>query len=86
MEPALRDGARLAMESRRRTDELVNAYATASQPRDAGVEYRTAGAYVADMYYAQLGDESARNRLEAYHRVAAHQTTADNPGLIPSRS
>ena len=79
----LREGARIAIESRRRTDELIGAYANARNPEHAAVEYRTAGAYVAEMYYAQLGDESARNRLDAYHRVAAHQTTADNPGLIP---
>ena len=32
---------------------------------------------------AQLGDEGAANRLEVFNRVAAHQTTADNPGLLP---
>ena len=49
------------------------------------VEYlhRSVGAYVAEMYYAQLGDTDSRNRLDVYNRVAAHQTTADNPGLLP---
>ena len=47
------------------------------------VEYRSAGAYVAELYYAQLGDDDARHRLDMFHRVAAHQTTADNPGLLP---
>jgi HK97 family phage major capsid protein len=84
MEP-LREGARIAIDSRARTAELLGAYEQARNPAHAPVEYRTAGAYVAELYYAQLGDESARNRLEAYHRVAAHQTTADNPGLIPEQ-
>ena len=81
MEP-LQEGARIAMESRTRTQELVGMYANARGPQ-AKVEYRSAGAYVADLYFAQLGDEAARNRQDVFHRVAAHQTTADNPGLLP---
>jgi HK97 family phage major capsid protein len=84
MEP-LREGARIAVESRRKTQELIGAYATARNPEHANVEYRTAGAYVAELYFAQLGDDDARHRLDVFHRVAAHQTTADNPGLIPER-
>ena len=82
MEP-LREGARIAIESRSRTQELLGAYEQARNPQASAVEYRTAGAYVADLYYGQLGDEQARNRLDVFHRVAAHQTTADNPGLLP---
>ena len=82
MEP-LPEGARIAIESRARTQELVGMYANARNPQAAAVEYRTAGAYVADLYYAQLGDTEARQRLDVYNRVAAHQTTADNPGLLP---
>lgn len=48
------------------------------------VEYRSAGAYVNDMWRAGLGNEDARNRLQLYNRAAAHQTTTDNPGLIPT--
>ena len=47
------------------------------------VEYRSAGAYVADLYLAPIGDDDAAQRLEVFHRAAAHQTTADNPGLLP---
>jgi hypothetical protein len=84
MEP-LRDGARIAVESRTRTAELMGMYAQAqgNQPGGGQVEYRSAGAYIADMYYAQLGDQEALRRQETYLRVAAHQTTADNPGLLP---
>jgi hypothetical protein len=83
MEP-LQEGARIAIESRSRTQELMGLYANARNPQaSASVEYRTAGAYIADRYYAQLGDVEAQQRQELYNRVAAHQTTADNPGLIP---
>jgi HK97 family phage major capsid protein len=82
MQP-LREGARIAADSTRRTAELHQAFATARDPRTANVEYRTAGAYVADLYFSRLGDDDATNRLDIYHRVAAHQTTADNPGLLP---
>ena len=82
MEP-LREGAKIAMESAARTAELQQAYAVARNPQAAVVEYRSAGAYVADMYLAGIGDDNAGQRLELYNRVAAHQTTADNPGLLP---
>jgi HK97 family phage major capsid protein len=51
-------------------------------PRE--VEYRSAGEYVIDRWRAGLGQAEAANRLDIYHRAAAHQTTADNAGLIPS--
>ena len=79
----LQEGARIAVESRQRTQELVGMYASARNPQAAAVEYRTAGAYIADRYFAQLGDVDAQQRMDVFNRVAAHQTTADNPGLIP---
>jgi HK97 family phage major capsid protein len=47
------------------------------------VEYRSAGAYILDRWRAGLGHEDAVNRIEMFHRAAAHQTTADSPGLLP---
>ena len=83
MEP-LRDGARIVSDSQRRSAELQEQYVRARNPQAfATVEYRSAGAYIADMYLARLGDDDANQRQETYHRVAAHQTTADNPGLLP---
>jgi len=79
----LREGARIAAESGKRSAELRQMYAVARNPQAAVVEYRSAGAYVADMYLSRLGDDDAAQRLELYNRVAAHQTTADNPGLLP---
>jgi hypothetical protein len=47
------------------------------------IEYRSAGAYIADMYWATQGDAQATERMGLFNRVAAHQTTLDNPGLLP---
>jgi HK97 family phage major capsid protein len=84
LEP-LREASKIAIESRKRTRdlnaELESARTRLGQP--GNVEYRSAGQYVADKYLAMMGDEGAQNRTEVFHRVAAHQTLADNPGLLP---
>jgi hypothetical protein len=49
------------------------------------VEYRSAGAYVLDYWRAGLGIEESRTRLQTFNRTAAHQTTTDNPGLLPEQ-
>ena len=36
-----------------------------------------------DRWKAAIGDEDAKSRLDLYERAAAHQTTGDNPGIIP---
>ena len=48
MEPLV-EGARIAIDSSRRTEELRTAYAGARNPQAQAVEYRTAGAYIADL-------------------------------------
>jgi HK97 family phage major capsid protein len=82
----LREASKLAIESRTRTRQLNDELA-ASRTRANNipgvVEYRSAGQYVADLYLANMGDEGAQTRTEVFHRAAAHQTTADNPGLLP---
>ena len=80
----LRETSRITIESRNRMVEIDNEM-QGQRRRAAGppIEYRSAGAYVAELYYAQLGDHDAAERLEIFHRAAAHQTTADNPGLLP---
>jgi HK97 family phage major capsid protein len=50
----------------------------------SSVEYRSAGAYVLDYWKGSLGARDAMERLDIYNRAAAHQTTADNPGLLPT--
>lgn len=79
----LRDAARISADSTRRSAELAQAFSANRNPALAATEYRTAGAYVADLYLARIGDDDANRRLEMFHRVAAHQTTADNPGMLP---
>jgi HK97 family phage major capsid protein len=82
----LREGARIAAESSKRTAELRDMYAAARDPKSvAVVEYRSAGGYIADLYLAKMGDEDAFRRIDLYNRVAAHQTMADNPGLLPEQ-
>ena len=53
--------------------------------RPDSVEYRSAGEYVLDVWKAGLGGEEAERRLDIFNRAAAHQTTADNPGLLPDQ-
>jgi hypothetical protein len=47
------------------------------------IEYRSAGAYILDVYAAGIGDRPAKERLDLFLRTAAHQKTADNLGIIP---
>ena len=83
LEP-LKATAEIAAQSRQRTAELDEAIHTARTGQLVGkVEYRTAAGYIADVWSAQMGDHDAQNRLGVFHRTAAHQTTADNAGLLP---
>jgi HK97 family phage major capsid protein len=71
-------------ESLARSRELQEAITRARRPDVAAVEYRSAGAYLCDFSLAAWGDGAARDRMETYTRAAAHQTTADNLGVIPN--
>jgi len=80
----LRETSKLAIESRRKAREIDAELQSARAHGKVGnVEYRSAGQYVADRYLAMMGDDGALSRTEVFHRAAAHQTTADNPGLLP---
>ena len=83
----LREASRIAIESRHRTRQLTqdldDARRRGGLSAPGPVEYRSAGQYVADLYLATMGDEGAQTRTEVFNRAAAHQTTADNPGLLP---
>jgi len=48
------------------------------------VEYRSAGEYILDYWKGSLGADDAMQRLNLYNRAASHQTTSDNPGLLPT--
>jgi HK97 family phage major capsid protein len=85
LEP-LRETARISADSRERTARIQAEIATARSPELAGpVEYRSAGAYILDYWRAGLGVDEAASRIDLYHRAASHQTTGDNPGLLPEQ-
>jgi HK97 family phage major capsid protein len=80
----LRATSKLSIESRAKMREVDLELGGARRRGQIGpVEYRSVGSYIADMYYGQLGDHEAMGRMEVFNRAAAHQTTADNPGLLP---
>jgi HK97 family phage major capsid protein len=78
----LQETRRLAVESADRIAELAPYMRDEQTPGQ--VEYRSVGEYMNDYIRARTGSEEALRRLAIYNRAAAHQTTADNPGLIPS--
>lgn len=82
----LRDTIRIADQSSRRVREMASELAAVRTPEMAAkVEYRSAGAYVLDFWKAGIGVDESRQRLDMYQRAAAHQTTGDNPGLLPEQ-
>lgn len=82
----LRETSKITIESRARAREIDAEISNQRRRNGVGpVEYRSAGAYAVDYYLAGVGDDGARERLEVFHRAAAHQTTADNPGLLPQQ-
>jgi HK97 family phage major capsid protein len=80
----LEDIQRVSYETRNRMQVVDKAIANyKGKPGVGEVEYRSAGAYALDMYKSHLNDHEARERLELFHRAAAHQKTSDNLGVIP---
>lgn len=81
---ALESTAEIAKQVQQRARDLDSAITTARrQGGDGKVEYRSAGAYLMDAISASLGSREATERLEIYERVADHQKTTDNPGVVP---
>ena len=82
----LAEAAKIAHTSRQRTAEIAEQFRAARDP-DAirSYEYRSAGQYILDVWRAGLGHEEPAQRLDLFKRAAAHQTTADNPGLLPEQ-
>ena len=84
IEPLI-EARRVGQTSTTRLAELSLYMRDREQPAAAQVvEYRSAGDYVLEQWRAGMGNRDANERLEIFHRAAAHQTTADNPGLIPT--
>jgi HK97 family phage major capsid protein len=79
----MQEAARIALESRERITQIGQLMG--EEPKQTKMEYRSAGEYVMDRWRAGLGMNEAVERLDLYHRAAAHQTTGDNPGLLPEQ-
>jgi HK97 family phage major capsid protein len=84
MQP-LEEARRISGDSAERIAQLAH-YMQEKPPALDKVEYRSAGGYVLDYWRAGLGaDSDAAKRIEVFNRAAAHQTTGDNPGLLPQQ-
>jgi HK97 family phage major capsid protein len=79
----LESTAALAGQVSDRMKQFDQAVTTARRNGNADTEYRSAGAWALDSYKASVGDRGAAERLEMFYRVAAHQKTSDNLGIIP---
>jgi len=76
--------AEIATQVNDRMQQVDRALMTARRTgSDKAVEYRSAGAWVSEYCAAMTGSKAARDRLETFNRTADHQTTPDNPGIIP---
>lgn len=73
----------IALATANRMKQLDQALTTARKVGTGEVEYRSAGHYALDSYRAALGDRAAQERIEVFHRAAAHQKTSDNLGVVP---
>jgi HK97 family phage major capsid protein len=80
----LREAAEISQASREMVSDLAIRTPGMGE-RPAEVEYRSAGAYILDFWKAGLGQEESRRRIQTFNRAAAHQTTGDNPGLLPAQ-
>lgn len=80
----LAETVQIARRSQDRAAEIAAELAAVRSPEMAQrIEYRSASAYAIDKWKSGIGDKDALLRLDLYHRAAAHQTTPDNPGIIP---
>lgn len=80
----LYDSRKRTTEARERVQKVNSELTRLRHEVDKGpVEYRSAGAYLLDQYHASTGSREAAERLEIFHRAAAHQKTSDNLGVVP---
>jgi len=80
----LEESRKISIDSAERIAEIAKHMAAVDKEKPAEIEYRSAGQYVLDYWKGSLGASEAMQRLDTYNRAAAHQTTADNPGLLPT--
>jgi HK97 family phage major capsid protein len=82
----IQEAAQIAQTSKQRTAQIAKEFAQARDPEAAKTfEYRSAGEYVIDVWRSRLGNIEVAERMDLFNRAAAHQTTADNPGLLPEQ-
>jgi HK97 family phage major capsid protein len=83
----LQSAIEIAHTSRERTAAIARQFEAARGGPDAPkpMEYRSAGAYVLDVWRARMGNQEVAERLDLFNRAASHQTTGDNPGLLPEQ-
>jgi HK97 family phage major capsid protein len=79
----LESTAEMATQVAERMKQIDVAVTQARRVGATTVEYRSAGAWALDSYKASTGNREAQERLEVFHRAAAHQKTGDNLGIIP---
>jgi len=83
MEP-LQQAREISSSSRAKIAEIATFMREQEGEKPVDPEYDSPGAYLIERWRSALGNEEASRRLSLYHRAAAHQTTPDNPGLIPA--
>jgi HK97 family phage major capsid protein len=77
--------SQVAYESRNKVQDIGNQIDhLRGKPQVGEVEYRSSGAYIVDAYQSHMGNRDAQERIELFHRAAAHQKTSDNLGVIPN--
>src|SRR4029077_1537074 len=81
----LKEARRISSESANEVAELHRLFNEHKNDKPVEVAYRSAGEYVLDYWKAGLGAHDAQERLQLFERAAAHQTTGDNPGLLPAK-
>jgi HK97 family phage major capsid protein len=80
----LREANERTRQARQKTVDVQAALVKMRHEVDSGaIEYRSAGEYMVDVYKSALGERASTERLEIFHRAAAHQKTSDNLGVIP---
>lgn len=81
----MQEAAEIAIASQERIAQIGKLFDRQNGKQPTTMEYRSAGEYVLDYWKSGLGAKDASERLDLFNRAAAHQTTTDNPGLLPEQ-
>jgi len=80
----LKETRRIALDSRRQLEDVGKLFGNGDS-KPVEVQFRSVGEYVLERWKAGIGSREATERLDLFHRAAAHQLTSDNPGLLPEQ-